>query len=215
MSLFARLGEKTQEQPSNKFNWAEAVDGGARRPFILMRPHHIIKIPVTMEMWWTSRKMWKWNMREQKIQEEERFQCQMSAFYEISEMQTFQSVAIIFSYLGDTIHGAMFWVTPVTNDKAHFVVFPTIFFKKVIYKKYFAQTLGTVEISVGSLKLCSCVHSKVCVMHASAPETAAWDRLATCVRWMPLCGTRNNQAGSMLLLQKYSGTKMETCIFLF
>lgn len=71
-------------------------------------------------------------MREQKIQEEERFQCQMSAFYEISEMQTFQSVAIIFSYLGDTIHDAMFWVMPVPNDKAHFAVFPTIFLKSDI-----------------------------------------------------------------------------------
>lgn len=67
MSLFAGLGEKTQEQPSNKFNWAEAVDGGARRPFILMHPH---KIPVTVEMWWTSWKMKNWNTREQNIQEE-------------------------------------------------------------------------------------------------------------------------------------------------
>lgn len=31
MSLFAGLGEKTQAQPNNKFNWAEPVNGKASR----------------------------------------------------------------------------------------------------------------------------------------------------------------------------------------
>lgn len=58
MTLF---GEKTREQPSKKFSWAVAVNGGAKRLSIRMRPH---QIPVTVEMWWTSWKMEKTGARE-------------------------------------------------------------------------------------------------------------------------------------------------------